>query len=439
MAAKHAIIDIMITLIGILIGLLILTILVVLHELGHFFMARKSGVKVNEFGIGFPPRAIAWVKDPKSNKWVRLPKKDWQAPQKSLVFSINWIPLGGFCAMDGESDSDTKPGTFGSVSFWSKTKILFGGVLMNWLTAIVVLTILAWTGMPHFLENQFTMPGDTKVNKTSIVVEQVLEDSPAAKAGFVAGDQIVRLSTDCTEPEVAIAGTKLEISIADKLQAPCTPGDLAPDTATEVTSFNKDHAGQKVSYTIVRNGETKELIAALNHSDANYLLGVAMSQFGQSLYYHTWSAPIVGIATTAQLTSETFAGLGQMVWNLGAGLVQQFSPDSSIREAGQHAIKDAGDAVSGPVGIIGVIFPAFAEAGITNIAFLAALISVSLACMNVLPIPALDGGRWVLIALFRLRHKKLTKETEEKIVSRAFIVLIVLIILITILDIRRLF
>ncbi len=161
--------------------------------------------------------------------------------------------------------------------------------------------------------------------------------------------------------------------------------------------------------------------------------------YGQTFIRSTWSAPIVGLGTTIQLTGETFRGLGEMVWNLVSGAFRQFSSDSVVREEGQDAIQAAGDSVSGPIGIIGVIFPAFASAGVSNLAFLAALISVSLACMNVLPIPALDGGRWLLIAIYKLRKKKLTKETEERIVSRAFMVLLMLIVIISILDIVRLF
>ena len=126
-----------------------------------------------------------------------------------------------------------------------------------------------------------------------------------------------------------------------------------------------------------------------------------------------------------------------MLWNLISGVGSQFSSDATVRETGQEAISSVGDSVSGPVGIIGVLFPAFTAAGPTNLAFLAALISVSLACMNVLPIPALDGGRWLLIAIYKLRKKKLTKETEEKIVSRAFMVLLAIIFIVTILDIIR--
>ena len=157
----------------------------------------------------------------------------------------------------------------------------------------------------------------------------------------------------------------------------------------------------------------------------------------QALSYSTWSAPIVGVGLTAQITGETFKGVGILLWNLTTGVGSLFSPDANVRQNGQEAISSVGDSVSGPVGIVGVLFPAFTAAGPTNLAFLTALISVSLACMNVLPIPALDGGRWLLITIYKLRKKKLTKETEERIVSRAMMVLLVLIFVVTILDIIR--
>ncbi|MDO4611824.1 MAG: site-2 protease family protein, partial [Candidatus Saccharibacteria bacterium] len=146
---------------------------------------------------------------------------------------------------------------------------------------------------------------------------------------------------------------------------------------------------------------------------------------------------IVGAGLTLQMTGQTFAGVGQMIGNLVSGVFSQLSFDSSVRDEGRETISEVGDSVSGPVGIIGVLFPSFTAAGPTNLAFLTALISISLACMNVLPIPALDGGRWLLIAIFKLRKKKLTKEMEEKIVSRAFMVLLALMFIVTILDVVR--
>lgn len=419
-------------LLGIIIGLVILMLLVVAHEFGHFIMARRNGVRVLEFGIGFPPRAIAWVRNPSwqkgkkgVKKWIRLPKSEWDKPQKHLIFSINWLPIGGFCSMDGESDSDTRKGTFGAASFWNKTKILFGGVLMNWLVAFIILTVLAFTGMPQFIENQFYLGNDAEIIGEGVTVVNVIEDSPAEKAGFKTGDQITKV------------------------------GDIEVMYPTDVTTYGQEHAGENVTYYVKRQESTqpeciqapcepidvaseKELTAKLNPEGSEYTLGVSMS-YGQTFIRSSWSAPLVGLGTTVQLTGETFRGLGDMVWNLVSGVVRQFSNDSIIREAGQSAISAAGDAVSGPIGIIGIIFPAFASSGAANLAFLAALISVSLACMNVLPIPALDGGRWLLIAIYKLRRKPLTKETEEKIVSRAFMILILLIIFISILDITRFF
>ena len=157
----------------------------------------------------------------------------------------------------------------------------------------------------------------------------------------------------------------------------------------------------------------------------------------QFLIHYTWSAPLVGLGITAQLTKETFSGIGQLVGNIFQGITRQFSNDNRLKEEGKQQINKVGESVSGPVGIIGNLFPAFTSAGPTNLTFLAAVISISLACMNVLPIPALDGGRWLLIGIYKLRKKKLKKETEEKIVGRAFLALLALSLLITILDILK--
>lgn len=417
--------------VGVLVGLLVLMVLVVLHEFGHFLAARRNGVNVLEFGIGFPPRAIAWIKDSKTGKWRRLPKSEWEKEkltkvvysegkdadfaQKGMVFSINWLPIGGFCQMDGESAADTRKGTFGAASFWVKTKILFAGVAMNWLTAIVILTILAWTGMPDFIEGQFTVPSDTRVEFTPVQILTVAEDSPAATAGMEAGDYII-----------SIDGNEVRYS-------------------SDITSYNAKHADEEVNYKIYRRGEegcncdqNLDFVVKLNPSNADYLLGVTMES-SQAKSYSTWSAPIVGIGVTLQLTGQTFQGVGELVWNLLSGVGRLFSLDASVRESGQAAISAVGDSVSGPVGIVGVLFPAFTSAGPSNLAYLSAIISISLACMNTLPIPALDGGRWLLIAIYKLRKKKLTKEVEEKIVARAFIVLLAIMFAVTILDITRFF
>lgn len=410
--------------IGIIVGLLVLMALVVVHELGHFFMARKNGVEVEEFGIGFPPRAIAWRKV--DGKWKKIPKGEWEKTEgKGLIISVNWLPIGGFCKMKDESDAATKKGSFGRASFWGKTRILFGGVIANWLIAMIILTILAWTGMPHFIEGQFQVESDTRVSYSPVLVNSVIEESPADMAGLTTGDELVRLGGGAS-------------CVADE---PCpeiweVKDILIPE---DVSEFNASRAGQLVQITFIRSGEEQSVNTTLNEVGSEYMLGVTMSQDSMPMYRSTWSAPVVGVATTVQLTGETFKGLGQMVWNFVSGLAMQVNFDATVREEGAANLEQAGESVSGPVGIIGYIFPAFVSSGMTNLAYLAAIISISLACMNVLPIPALDGGRWLLIVIYKLRKKKLTTEIEERIVGRAFMVLIGLIVLITILDITRFF
>lgn len=417
--------------VGVIVGLLVLMVLVVIHEFGHFIAARRNGVNVLEFGIGFPPRAMAWIKDLKTGKWRRLPRSEWgkdklskvvyssgggsDFAQKGMIFSLNWLPIGGFCQMDGESAADTRKGTFGEANFWVKTKILFAGVAMNWLAAMVILTILAWTGMPDFIDGQFTVESDTRVDFTPVQILTVAEGSPAEAAGIEVGDYIISID------------------------------DNEMRYGSDITEYNAKHAGEMVMYKVYRKGEpgcncdaNGVFAVTLNPADSDYLLGVTMES-SQVKTYSTWSAPIVGVGVTLQITGQTFKGVGELVWNLISGVGRLFSFDAGVRESGQAAISAVGDSVSGPVGIIGVLFPAFTAAGPSNLAYLAAIISISLACMNVLPIPALDGGRWLLIAIYKLRKKKLTKEVEEKIVARAFIILLAIMFIVTILDITRFF
>ena len=442
---------------GVLVGILVMTIVVTVHEFGHFIIAKKTGVNVKEFGIGFPPKAKTWLHIPtekakaycekfnfsetkteqilaKAEKkgtgkyiWIPLPKDEWYEKTKDglmpktqdyLIFSLNWLPIGGFCQMDGETNIDTRKGTFGAASLWSKTKILFAGVTMNWILAFIIFTCLAWTGMPELFENQYRIDSDTYYDETSyLMIAEVFEDTPAEKAGLKENNAIVG-AWDKDNNFTEITKT------------------------SELQKFDKDHAGETVYFQVKRNCgdncEYEKVEVKLNGLDEKYVLGISMCQLGLNKYHTTWSAPIVAAVNTVQITGETFKGLGQLVYDLFSGVVSQFSADESVKEQGKAKIEAAGDSVSGPVGIIGVLFPAIAETGLTNTLYLTAIISISLACMNVLPIPALDGGRWFLIILFeKILRKKLTPEIENKIVSRAFMALLILAGLVTILDVMK--
>ncbi len=425
---------------GILLGLLVLTILVVAHEFGHFIMARKSGVRVKEFGIGFPPRAICWVrskpeKGKRKGKWTRIPKKDWEKEQDSLIFSLNWLPIGGFCAMDGESDDDTRPGTFGSVSFWKKTKTLFAGVTMNLLVAFLIFLIMCWVGMPIILGNQFTIKSDEIASEEpSVIADNVRAGSPAEQAGFKTDDVFISAFT-LKQTDACKKATKDEA---------CRENVVETKTFSDITAFNKDHAGQTVHYVVSRQStedESREelvLSPTLNPEGKEYLLGVDM-RTPNITYRYTWSAPIVAAGLTVQATGETFVGIGKLIVNLVTGTARQVSSDESIRKEGQEQLKNATEGVSGIVGVVGGYFPRLISSGLPTILLFSAVISISLACMNIIPIPALDGGRWFLIFLYRLRHKRLPKDKEQSIVSKSILVLIFLIIIVTILDVIKLF
>lgn len=375
---------------GILVGLIILVVLVVLHELGHAIAARRNGVVVEEFGIGFPPKA-------------------WSCKLKNgIEFSLNWLPLGGFVKLQGEYDSADKKGDYGAAGFWPKTKILLAGVVINWLTAALLFTVLAWTGLPKVLPDQFSIASDTKTTTQPVEIAAVGKDSPAEKAGLKVGDRIIRFAG---EPIV---------------------DPTALNTAT------KTHKGETVEVIYSRANAEHSTDVTLRADNANKqgYLGVGSGQ--RSMIQATWSAPIVGVVTTGQLTGATIAGIGSLFVNLGQGIVAQFSGDAEVKQQGNQSLEAARQSVAGPVGILGVIFPSAQQAGLTQLVLLTALISLALAVMNALPIPGLDGGRWFTMVVFRLLRKPLTKEREEKIQTVGFLCLMALVVVVTFSDVSKL-
>lgn len=374
---------------GIFIGLVILVFLVVVHELGHAIVARRNGVVVEEFGIGFPPRA-----------WSRKLKN-------GVLFTLNWLPLGGFVKLQGEHDAADKKGDYGAASFWQKTKILLAGVVINWLVAALLLTGLALTGLPKILPDQFSIASDTTRISQPIELTALTPDYPAAQAGLQVGDKILRFD-----------------------------GQEVP-TAQALINLTKTIKGKTVQIVYTRGGTEAVAEVVLRDDVTGSIFGAALGQ--RELIKASWSAPIVGVVTTAQFTWATLQGLGGLIANLVSGLVLQFSPDQASRTQGSENLKGASESVAGPIGILGTIFPAAERAGPTQLIFLTAIISLTLAVMNILPIPALDGGRWFVTALFRLLKKPLTKRHEENIQATGFIILMGLVVLVTIADVTKLF
>ena len=162
-------------------GLILFTGLVIVHEWGHYFVARRNGVKTEEFGLGLPPRA-----------WGRKLRS-------GMVISLNWLPIGGFVKLKGENDSDKRRGSFGAASLGAKCKIIMAGVFMNLVVGILLLTILAAVGMPRLItkdtvgQDQFTVASDTKISQQYLLAARVQPDSPAKKIGLSQRDIIVKI------------------------------------------------------------------------------------------------------------------------------------------------------------------------------------------------------------------------------------------------------
>lgn len=377
---------------SVIVGLFLLVFLVVIHELGHGIVARRNGVVVEEFGIGFPP--LAWAKKIKKS-----------ILGSNVLFTLNWLPLGGFVKLQGENDAANKKGDYGAATFWVKTKILFAGVVMNWLAAVLIFTVLALTGLPKVIDNQFTVASDTWKDSKPVTVAQVTADSPASQAGLKSGDELMRF-----------AGQPLD-----------EPSDL--------TNLAKQYHGKSVE--VIYNRDGSESIVRVTLRDTNEggkgFLGVSANQ--RTTYRSTWSAPLVGVALTGQLTGATLQGLGNMVGTFATGIVDKLNPNA--QQEGNAKLQEVSEGVAGPLAILGILFPSAREAGVSSLLFMTALISLALAVMNVLPIPALDGGRWFVTALFRAIKKPLSKDIEERIHGTGFMVLMALFVLVTIADVSK--
>jgi regulator of sigma E protease len=365
-----------------ILGLVLFVALVVIHEFGHFLAARRNGVDVEEFGIGFPPKL--WGK--KLNNGV--------------LFTINWLPFGGFVRLKGEHDADTAKGSFGAASLRTKVKVMLAGVGMNLLGAFVLFTIVAWLGTPTLIPNQFTVASDEHIARQHVVAASVTGNSPAEKAGIRPSDKIV--------------------SITDEAGKTTTIRD-----SQQLVHITKQFQGQHVGITIDRDGAQKKLQTTLltteqtDHGNHGYL-GVGPADF--QLKRYTWSAPIVAVGMMGQFTAATFQGLGSAL----AAIFQGNGAKASAQ-------------VSGPLGIF-VLLKNGSLLGIEFILAIIGLISLTLAIMNVLPIPALDGGRLFMTLIARGIFKKpLSEDLEEKINGYGFLALIGLIILITITDVKRYF
>ncbi len=399
-----------------IVGILLIIGLIIVHEFGHFIVARRNGVEVEEFGIFFPPRLFKYK------------------TKSGFIFSINLIPLGGFVKLKGEHDSDTEVGSFGAASLWVKSKIMTAGVLMNLITALVLLTIISLIGLPQLINNQFTVKSDSKIISKAVEIAYVEPNSPAARAGLKVNDQILAIGlvghqlttvnnvNNLPKLTASMAGQKVSI-----LYKNLTSGRTQLTTVTLLTKS-------------VVNASEVAYIKAYNNAKACQAVTppkgyLGISPVSYSLVRSTWSAPITAVGLSAQVTALTFKGLGNAVGGLGSIIAGSLTGNQIARQNGECS---ASSQVSGPVGIY-FILKQGSILGFQFMLMIIALISLTLAIMNILPIPALDGGRFWMILISRLIRKPISPKTEELINAIGFIVLIIIIILVTNVDIHRFF
>jgi regulator of sigma E protease len=385
-------------------GILFFIGLVLVHEWGHYIVARRNSVKVEEYGLGFPPRAYG------------------KKLKSGMILSINWLPLGGFVKLKGEYDADTRPGTFGAASLWAKTKILLAGVTMNLLVGLILLTLLAVIGLPVLInqqsvgQDQFTVKGDTEVIKSEVFAGYVEPGSPAAKIGLTNRDLIKTIEG---------AGKEFTVTKIDQLH------NATKSLAGQTVAVAYEQQGQLITKQ-VQLRSTAEVEASRHTDNPKGYLGV--SPLPLEVRRSTWSAPIVALGFTKQLVELTFQGLGHALGGLGSYIAGLLTGNQTAREKGQT---QAESQVGGPVAIVAILW-GYGALGLNFIILIVAVISLTLALMNALPIPALDGGRLAMILVSRgLFKKPLSQLLEERLVATGMALLLTLIALITIVDVRR--
>jgi regulator of sigma E protease len=365
----------------------VLVVLVLAHEFGHFVVAKRAGITVQEFGIGFPPRITSIV---------------WHGTR----YSLNWIPLGGFVKMLGE-DGDREAqkmrerglseaaveqamaGAFNRKPIWVRMMVLLAGVVMNFILAGAMFSIVA--ASPQL------------VQRGGLVIQDIQANSPAEKAGLQADDVI--------------------------LSADARTFNYPPD----LTAYVRGRAGHKVHLLIVRDGVVAKVTVVPNKvTEAQIRRGIGAVGFSWSpqrveelppLAKNPWEAIGIGFG------ADPARGATGLALQLPGALVDAVGGLLGLNP-------DAGQAV-GPIGIAEQTGQVL-EGPVVGMLGFVGILSLNLAVLNVLPFPPLDGGRILVTMIEAVRRRKLPAEREALIYLTGFMVLIALVILISIQDVQRL-
>lgn len=363
-------------LLTIVVFLLILTVLVLIHEFGHYITAKKLGVKVEEFGFGFPPRV-------------------WGKQIGETLYSINLLPIGGFVKLFGEDEAGAgrieitqnkkqitkkeENRAFYARPVWQRALMVGAGVIMNFLLAFVIITYLyAFVGVPSA--------------GNEVLIVGLAKNAPAAKAGIAVGDRVL-----------AVDGKRL----------------TNPD---QLITFTKNHLGQLLHVSVLTKSGKREEIAVtprLHYPADEGAMGIAISQNVVVKKYPWYQAPLVGLKESLTESWMILQGLGQAV----------------TTAAVQHQVPKG---LAGPVGIA-ELTGQFIQVGPAAVLSLVSLLSLNLAILNILPIPALDGGRLFFILYEAVTRRKVNQKVENYAHAVGMALLLALIAFITFHDLVRLF
>lgn len=363
---------------SIIIFLIILLVLVIAHEFGHFIVAKKSGIRVDEFAFGFPPKLYAVKKG-------------------ETTYAFNALPIGGYVKIYGEDPTQEIEGdvarSFSHKPRYVQSMVILAGITANIIVAWLLFTAILTIGM------KTSVGGNTfgTLRNVEVMTTQVIAESPAAKAGLVGGDVLLALRDQTTDESVEVK----------------TPED--------VSGFISVREGKPVVLTISRKNVQQDLtvIPKLGVSGVGKpAIGIAMDEAGM-LQLPIHIALLEGAIKTYDYTVSTAVGIFDFLYQAVTG-------HANFKE------------VSGPVGIVGAVGDA-AKLGFVNVLFFAALISINLAVINLIPFPALDGGRFFFILIEGIIRRPLPAKVTSWTNVIGFAALMLLMLVVTYHDVIKLF
>ncbi len=350
--------------------IVVLSIIVFAHEFGHFYSAIKSGVAVEEFGFGFPPR-IFGIKRGKT------------------IYSINWIPIGGFVRLKGESgEHEHDRDSFSSKSVGKRGIIIAAGVIMNIILAWFLLSFGMVFGLPTVVEDEGDLPSYVRVADEKVYVVNVLEETPAAAAGIETGDIVSSVNGEAITSMDQFAG---------------------------MTGGRGDAA---LDITLKRGDENVAVSVSPAILEATGRPGIGVGLLKTAVVsYPVYLAPLQGASVTAIYIKEITVAFARIIGDLVTG-------------------KGTSVEISGPVGIA-VVAGEVAKSGWRYLLQFMAVLSINLAVINVLPLPALDGGRLLFLVIEKVRGRPVSRRMEAAIHNAGFAILMILVLLVTYGDVVR--